>query len=126
MPGSPITARTQLLWLAPLALCSARLLAWVLLGGAGGRWHSASSASGVAGTILTAGIALFPFLMPSSTHPNHGLTVWDASSSAHTLFIMLVAVLVLLPSCSPIPRGCSTCCGAAITLEEMRRHTGLY
>ena len=31
-----------------------------------------------AGTILTAGIALFPFLMPSSTQPGHGLTVWDA------------------------------------------------
>jgi cytochrome bd ubiquinol oxidase subunit II len=50
-----------------------------------------------AATILTAGIALFPFLMPSSTNPNHGLTIWDASSSAKTLTIMLVAVIVSLP-----------------------------
>ena len=39
---------------------------------------------------FTAGIALFPFLMPSSTDPNQGLTIWDASSSAKTLFIMLL------------------------------------
>jgi cytochrome d ubiquinol oxidase subunit II len=50
-----------------------------------------------AGTILTAGFALFPFLLPSSTQPNHSLTVWDASSSAKTLLIMLWAVIVILP-----------------------------
>ena len=53
-----------------------------------------SSALTVAATILTAGIALFPFLMPSSSEPDQGLTVWDASSSAKTLFIMLLAVIV--------------------------------
>jgi cytochrome d ubiquinol oxidase subunit II len=46
---------------------------------------------------LTAGFALFPFLMPSSTQPNHSLTLWDASSSEKTLLIMLVVVMVLLP-----------------------------
>ncbi|MEW5728119.1 MAG: cytochrome d ubiquinol oxidase subunit II, partial [Pseudomonadota bacterium] len=45
----------------------------------------------------TAGLSLFPFLMPSATRPDHSLTVWDASSSAHTLFIMLVATVVVLP-----------------------------
>ena len=47
--------------------------------------------------ILTAGIALFPFLMPSATDPGHGLTVWDASSSQRTLGIMLFATVVFLP-----------------------------
>lgn len=37
------------------------------------------------GTIATAGVALFPFLMPSSSDPNESLTVWDASSSQLTL-----------------------------------------
>jgi cytochrome d ubiquinol oxidase subunit II len=50
-----------------------------------------------AGTILTAGFALFPFLMPSSTFPDQSLTVWDASSSAKTLLLMLGAVAVFLP-----------------------------
>lgn len=49
------------------------------------------------GTIATAGVALFPFLLPSSTNPNASLTVWDASSSELTLGIMLGAVVIFLP-----------------------------
>ena len=49
------------------------------------------------GTIATAGGALFPFLMPSSSNPNESLTVWDASSSQLTLAIMLAAVVIFLP-----------------------------
>jgi cytochrome d ubiquinol oxidase subunit II len=49
------------------------------------------------GTIATAGAALFPFLMPSSSEPNASLTVWDASSSRLTLAIMLGAVVIFLP-----------------------------
>ena len=55
------------------------------------------SALSVAGIVATAGLALFPFLLPSSTHPEMSLTVWDASSSQPTLFIMLVATGVFLP-----------------------------
>lgn len=56
-----------------------------------------TSAIGVAGIVATAGLAMFPFIMPSSTAPNASLTVWDASSSATTLFIMLIATLIFLP-----------------------------
>lgn len=56
-----------------------------------------ASCLAVATIILTAGIALFPFLLPSSTQPGHGLTVWDASSSQTTLGIMLFATTVFLP-----------------------------
>lgn len=48
-------------------------------------------------TIFTAGMGLFPFLLPSSSVPGHSLTVWDASSSHLTLGIMLVATLIFLP-----------------------------
>jgi len=50
-----------------------------------------------AGTIATAGAALFPFLLPSSSEPNAGLTVWDASSSSLTLAIMLGTTILILP-----------------------------
>ncbi len=40
---------------------------------------------------------MFPFLLPSSTHPSQSLTVWDASSSKATLSLMLIAVIVFLP-----------------------------
>ncbi|GAB2564473.1 cytochrome d ubiquinol oxidase subunit II [Dyella jejuensis] len=51
----------------------------------------------LAGTILAAGFALFPFLLPSSLDPRSSLTVWDASSSHGTLLLMLGAVVVFLP-----------------------------
>ncbi len=50
-----------------------------------------------AGTIATAGLTLFPFLLPSSSNPNASLIVWDASSSKLTLAIMLGAVAIFLP-----------------------------
>lgn len=63
----------------------------------GRRLAFVASALSVACIVLTAGFALFPFLLPSSSNPSHGLTVWDASSSQTTLGIMLLATGVLLP-----------------------------
>jgi cytochrome bd ubiquinol oxidase subunit II len=56
-----------------------------------------ASALGVAGVIATAGVSMFPFLLPSSLDPRSSLTVWDASSSQTTLMIMMLATVVLLP-----------------------------
>jgi cytochrome d ubiquinol oxidase subunit II len=56
-----------------------------------------ASAVGIFGIISTAGVSLFPFLMPSDIAPAASLTVWDASSSRLTLFVMLVATLIFLP-----------------------------
>jgi len=51
----------------------------------------------VAGVVLTAGFALFPFIMPSSSDPASGLTVWDAVSSHRTLQVMFWAVVFFVP-----------------------------
>ncbi|MEP6702901.1 MAG: cytochrome d ubiquinol oxidase subunit II [Betaproteobacteria bacterium] len=51
----------------------------------------------VACVILTAGIAMFPFIIPSSTHPASSLTAWDAVSTRKTLSIMFWVVLVFMP-----------------------------
>ncbi len=51
----------------------------------------------VAAVIATAGLAQFPFLLPSSADPASSLTVWDASSSQTTLGIMLAVTAVFLP-----------------------------
>jgi cytochrome d ubiquinol oxidase subunit II len=56
-----------------------------------------ASGLGIAGIIATAGVSLFPFLLPSSLDPRAGLTVWDASSSRLTLFVMTLVTAVLLP-----------------------------
>ena len=55
------------------------------------------SSISITGIISTAGVALFPFLLPSSLDPNSSLTVWDASSSRLTLFIMLLATAIFMP-----------------------------
>ena len=55
------------------------------------------SALGIFGIIATAGVSMFPFLMPSDIMPGASLTVWDASSSRLTLFVMLLATLIFLP-----------------------------
>ena len=55
------------------------------------------SAIGILGIISTAGLSLFPFLLPSSVDPNASLTVWDASSSHLTLWIMLITTVIFLP-----------------------------
>ncbi len=55
------------------------------------------SSLAIFGIISTAGLSLFPFLMPSSIDPASSLTVWDASSSQLTLFIMLCATILFLP-----------------------------
>ena len=55
------------------------------------------SSLGIFGIISTAGLSLFPFLLPSSLDPHSSLTVWDASSSPMTLWIMLIATLIFMP-----------------------------
>ncbi len=62
------------------------------------RWLAfLGSSVGIFGIVATAGVSIFPFFLPSSTMPNAGLTLWDASSSHMTLFIMLLVTLVFLP-----------------------------
>jgi cytochrome d ubiquinol oxidase subunit II len=56
-------------------------------------WASCFAVGGIVGT---AGATLFPFLMPSSTHPNQSLTIWNASSSQYALNMMLYVGVVLL------------------------------
>ena len=57
-----------------------------------------ASGLGIFGIVATAGVSLFPFLMPSAAMPNASLTVWDASSSRLTLFVMLVSTVLILPA----------------------------
>lgn len=51
----------------------------------------------ITGIISTVGLSMFPYILPSSIDPASSLTVWNASSSHLTLFIMLVVTLIFLP-----------------------------
>ncbi len=56
-----------------------------------------ASSLALVGVIGTAGAAMFPFVMPSSTMPNASLTVWDSVSSHLTLGLMFWATLIFMP-----------------------------
>jgi cytochrome d ubiquinol oxidase subunit II len=52
---------------------------------------------GITGVISSVGLTMFPFILPSTVDSNSSLTVWDASSSHQTLFIMLVCTVIFMP-----------------------------
>lgn len=91
-----VYSRHPLAALAPLAGLLGALGASILLT-MGARLAILASSLSVAGVVTTAGFSLFPFLLPSSSHPDQSLTVWDASSSQTTLGLMLVVVVFFLP-----------------------------
>ena len=90
-------AAQPLLWLLPALGVLGALAAVVLM--RTGRTLSAFVASSLAttGVIGTAGVSLFPFIMPSSTQLQASLTVWDSVSSHLTLGIMFWATLLFMP-----------------------------
>ena len=71
--------------------------AWI---GLRARWDGAAlagSALASAGIIATVGASMFPIILPSTIDAHSSLLVWNASSSERTLFLMLLATVVLLP-----------------------------
>ena len=68
-----------------------------------GIWRSserqafAGSSLAATGIIATVGLSMFPYILPSSIDPHSSLTVWNASSSAKTLGIMVVVTVIFLP-----------------------------
>jgi cytochrome bd ubiquinol oxidase subunit II len=113
-------------WLAPaLALISATgVLALTTF--AKYRLAFVASSLTIVGTILSAGFALFPFLMPSSLDPNSSLTVWDASSSKTTLGLMLLSVVVLLPIVLAYTAWVYRVLRGRVSLEHVRGSHGMY
>ncbi len=83
--------------LAPILAFAGGILALLLSGAHRPGLAFVGSAAALAGVILTAGFAMFPFVIPSSTDPNGSLTVYDAVSSHRTLNLMFLAVVVFLP-----------------------------
>lgn len=89
--------KVPVLWLVPgLAYLGGAV---VLLGLRAGKTLLAFAGSSLAclSVILTAGVALFPFILPSSEQPGASLTVWDATSSQMTLNVMFWVALIFTP-----------------------------
>jgi cytochrome d ubiquinol oxidase subunit II len=80
-----------------LAIVAAAAAILLLRAGARPLLAFVSSGLAIAGVIATAGLSMFPFMLPSSLDPVSSLTVWDATSSQTTLIVMTVVTAILLP-----------------------------
>ena len=86
------------LTLIPLAVAAIALMAVVPLNRARREGPAfAATATAIAGAVITLFGGLFPYVLPATNDPVNSLTVANASSSDHTLTVMLVAVAVLIP-----------------------------
>lgn len=83
--------------LAPGLVYVASIVLWVALSWRRFPLAFVMSSFMVAGIVMTCGLTMYPFLLPSSSVPSMGLTIFDSSSSQLTLQIMLLAALVLMP-----------------------------
>jgi cytochrome d ubiquinol oxidase subunit II len=82
---------------APLVAVGATILALVASALSRAAVAFVLSCIAVAAVVLTAGFALYPFIIPSSSSPAHSLTVWDSVSSHRTLQVMFWAVPIFVP-----------------------------
>lgn len=82
-----------------------------------------ASSISISAILLTVGFALFPFLMPSSSHPDHSLTLWDAVSSEYSLNIMLIAVVILLPIVLSYTVWCYARMWRRVSVEEIKQNS---
>ena len=83
--------------LAPVLGIVGAVLGYILLSARRDISAILATSLSIAGIISTVGLAMFPFILPSTVDPNSSLTVWDSSSSHLTLFIMLVVTIVFIP-----------------------------
>lgn len=110
-PSNPLykeVALSQGLWMqnfikypyfmaVPALVILGSILAYVLVSkNLFGRAFIASSTA-IFGVVSTAGVCMFPFILPSSYNLKSSLTIWDSSSSALTLQIMLIVALIFVP-----------------------------
>ncbi len=86
-----------LFWIAPLVGLAGLVVAWFAMLMRIEWVAFVGSKLSIGGIITTVGLSMFPFILPSSQDPSQSLTVWDASSSELTLFIMLIATLIFMP-----------------------------
>lgn len=111
------------LWLFPLLGVVLPLLTAIFSRCEKGGWAFVSSSLTLACVIMTAGIALFPFIMPSSIEPGMSLTMWDATSSQRTLTVMTFAAIIFVPIILAYTSWCYYKMFGRITKEHIERNT---
>ncbi|MDE1914786.1 MAG: cytochrome d ubiquinol oxidase subunit II [Sphingomonadales bacterium] len=112
--------------IAPIAGLAGPLVAMAGIATRRGWLNLAGSAAAIKGIIATVGLSMFPFILPSSIDPRSSLTVWNASSSHLTLFIMLIVTCVFLPVVLIYTAWVMKMLSGRITLGEVRSNPDFY
>jgi cytochrome bd ubiquinol oxidase subunit II len=81
----------------PLAGAAAILVAGYFLSKKQEGWAFAMTALTIATAIITFFMILFPRVMISSIDPSYSLTIYNASSSPYTLWVMTIVALIFVP-----------------------------
>ncbi len=112
------------MWLAPLFGMGGALMVVIFGDRKPGMSWIASSVS-VAGIAATAGLSMFPFVLPSSTHPSQSLLMWNATSSQQTLWLMFLATAIFIPLIVAYTSWVFKVLRGKVTVEQIRdqQHT---
>jgi len=89
--------KIPLLWLVPAIGLGGALVAVLMVRAGRTLLGFVGSSLACLGIIGTAGVSLFPFIMPSSSDPRSSITAWDAVSSHYTLWVMFWVALIFTP-----------------------------
>ena len=82
-----------------------------------------TSILGMAGIIVTAGVSMVPFIMPSSTDLKSSLLVWDATSSPLTLAVMFWAAAIFVPTVLAYTFWCYWRMWGRVTVADIRERS---
>lgn len=108
-----------LLWAFPIIGIIMALIAGLMARVGKGTLAFIASSLSTAGVILTAGTAMFPFVMPSSSVPNHSLTLWDTVASQYTLSVISIVALIMIPTILLYTTWCYYKMWRTVTVEEI-------
>ena len=115
--------KSPVLWVFPVLGVVLPLLTALFSAKNKGAWAFICSSLTIACVIMTAGIAMFPFIMPSVTNPGMSLTMWDATSSLRTLTTMTFAAIIFVPLILAYTAWCYYKMYGRITKEDIERNS---
>ncbi|HEX7695311.1 MAG TPA: cytochrome d ubiquinol oxidase subunit II [Sphingomonas sp.] len=114
------------MWAAPLLGFVGPVLAAVGIARRRSALVFGGSSAATIGIIASVGASMFPFILPSSIDAHSSLTVWNASSSQMTLWIMLLVTLVFLPIVLIYTSWAFKVMFGRVTIEDVRTNPDFY
>lgn len=111
---------------APLLGLIGPVIAWLGIRQRNYAVNFAGSSLATVGIISTVGLSMFPFILPSSIDPASSLTVWNASSSHLTLWIMLLVTIIFLPIVLGYTAWAFRVMFGRITLRDVQTNPDFY